>query len=206
MSGMKVLFLDHDGVICLYKNWASRTKKRAQWRRLFPTAYANDERVPVKWRFDDFDSGAIKVLNQIIEQTGCEIVVSSDWRRNSSLEEMGEYYQLHGILKRPIDFTPVFDPNWRRDGFLPGSKEFPWSRTYELEQERYFEILKWLSLHPEVSNYCVVDDLDMGNTWKDYSGEGKRDWGFQNYVRTPLSTEGIKQLGIAQKIINILNN
>jgi len=206
MSGMKILFLDHDGVICLYKNWASRTKKRAQWRRLFPTAYANDERVPVKWRFDDFDPGAIKVLNEIIEQTGCQIVVSSDWRRNSTLEEMGEYYQLHGILKRPIDFTPVFDWSWKGDGFLPGSNEFPWSRTYELEQERYFEILKWLSLHPEVDKYCVVDDLDMGNTWKDYSGEGKRDWGFQNYVRTPLSTEGIKQLGLLQKIINILNN
>jgi hypothetical protein len=36
--------------------------------------------VDVKYRFDYFDKKAIKVLNQVLEETGAEIVVSSDWR------------------------------------------------------------------------------------------------------------------------------
>ena len=41
---MRILFLDHDGVICFGK---------------------------------DFDKKAVKVLNQIIEKSDCEIIVNS---------------------------------------------------------------------------------------------------------------------------------
>ncbi len=30
---MKVIFLDHDGVICLSNNWGGRTKKWAKWEK-----------------------------------------------------------------------------------------------------------------------------------------------------------------------------
>jgi predicted nucleotide-binding protein (sugar kinase/HSP70/actin superfamily) len=36
----------------------------------------NDPDVEVKYRFDNFDKKAIKVLNQVLEETGAEIVVS----------------------------------------------------------------------------------------------------------------------------------
>ena len=35
------------------------------------------------WIFDRFNDKAIKVLNEIIEATDCEIVISSDWRFHS---------------------------------------------------------------------------------------------------------------------------
>ena len=36
---------------------------------------------------DDFDSKAVKLLNRILDETGAEIVVSSDWRNWSTLEQ-----------------------------------------------------------------------------------------------------------------------
>mgnify|MGYP000985782043 CR=1 FL=1 len=41
---------------------------------------------------------AVKVLNEVLEQTGAELVVSSDWRLHATLEELGEYYLSKGIL------------------------------------------------------------------------------------------------------------
>ena len=37
-------------------------------------------------------------------------------------------------------------------------------------------------------------------------GEMEMDWGLTNFVLTPKSTEGIKQSGIKEKIINYLTN
>ncbi len=74
---MKVLFLDHDGVICLSTEWGGRFKKQKKWggRKM---SMSNGE-VPLEYRFDNFNKKAVKVLNEILEETGAEIVVSSDW-------------------------------------------------------------------------------------------------------------------------------
>jgi len=82
---MKVIFLDNDGVICLSSNWGSRLKKQ---KKLGNKPVFNDNnQLPVEYRFDNFDVKAVKLLNQILETTGAEIVVSSDWRLHASLEE-----------------------------------------------------------------------------------------------------------------------
>jgi len=70
----KVIFLDNDGVICLAHNWGSRFKK--QKRSI--AEIVSDRDLPVEERFDNFDQKAIKVLNQILEETDAELVVSSD--------------------------------------------------------------------------------------------------------------------------------
>ena len=75
---MKVIFLDHDGVICLADNWGGRSKKWAQYRSANPESSRDMGQAPVEYRFDNFDQKAIKVLNEILEETGAEIVVSSD--------------------------------------------------------------------------------------------------------------------------------
>jgi hypothetical protein len=102
---MKVIFLDNDGVICLASNWGSRYKKRKQtYTKDNPMSM--DIEPPVEYRFDDFDTKAIKVLNDILTETGAEIVVSSDWKRHAAVEELGDYYTSQGIIKRPIAKTP----------------------------------------------------------------------------------------------------
>ena len=87
---MKVLFLDNDGVICLSNNWGGRAKKWAKYRSENPNSSNDKKDAPVDVRFDDFDEKAIKVLNSILEETGAEIVVSSDWRFHANLEELGD--------------------------------------------------------------------------------------------------------------------
>ena len=194
---MKVIFLDHDGVICLSTEWGGRFKKQNKVGRKLSQSILS---LPVDARFDNFNKKAIKVLNDILEITGAEIVVSSDWKKWANVEELGEYYEQQGINKKPISFTKNLN-----DCEIP--QNFPWSRTYDLEQSRSLEIKQYLKDHPEITHWVAVDDLNMGipqthETW----GEIQMDWGLTNFVLTPKASEGIKQTGIKEKIINFLNN
>ena len=196
---MKVIFLDHDGVICLSDNWGGRYKKQKKWggRKLSMT----NREVPLEYRFDDFDKKAVKVLNSILEETNADIVVSSDWKNYATVEELGLYYEQQGVIKKPIDFTP-----WSHqcDWHLKEYTEFPWSREFDLEQCRCIEIRQYLINYPEITHWVAVDDLRMGKTGLHYSMEYEHDWGLDNFVHTPKGNEGIKQNGIKEKIINHL--
>ena len=189
---MKVIFLDLDGTICLSNNWGGRSKKWAKYRSENPetSKFIND--APVEVRFDDFDKKAIKVLNEILEETGAEIVVSSDWRCHANLEELGEYFISQGILKKPVGVTKML-------GQCNQPENYPWSRKWDLEQSRSLEILQYLYDHPEVTQWVAIDDLNMGK-----NGESWKNWGLDNFVLTPVSSEGIKQSGIKDKILKFL--
>jgi hypothetical protein len=198
---MKILFLDNDGVICLSNNWGERAKKWANFKRDNPDVEFTDR--PVQCRFDDFDSKAVKVLNEILEQTGAEIVVSSDWRLHANLEELGEYYESQGIIKRPIAVTDIF-----KDIFPKEWNAFRYRA--ELELERSMEIGHWLENHPEVTHWVAVDDLNMSPEFlSKYFSNSENDTknpGLSNFVLTPRSREGIKQSGVKEKIIKFLTN
>jgi hypothetical protein len=195
---MKVIFLDNDGVICLSNNWGSRHKKQNKWggRKLSMSMSS----IPIEYRFDNFDEKAVKILNEILEETDAEIVVSSDWQNFATLDELGEYYESQGIIKRPIGVTKEVGALE-----LEGLKDFPWHRGFDLEQHRSLEILQWLKHHPEVTNWVAVDDLNMGkHVEASYYDAHDRDWGLTNFVWTPRINEGIKQSGVSEKIINFL--
>lgn len=199
---MKILFLDNDGVICLSNNWGSRSKKRSKYRSENPNSSDSKKEVPVEYRFDDFDTKAIKVLNEIIEKTGCEIVVSSDWRYHANLEELGYYYMKQGVIKKPIAVTDIF-----QDIFPKEWNAFRFRA--DLELERSMEIGHWLENHPEVTHWVAVDDLNMSSEFlsKYFSdGESDKNPGLSNFVLTPKSSEGIKQCGIKEKIIKYLKD
>jgi hypothetical protein len=156
----KILFLDHDGVICLQRNWGSRIKSQA--------------------KFDKFDDKAVKVLNEVIQETNCDIVVSSDWRLYGTLEELQQLYTERGILKTPIATTRLYP-------LFFGSQTWP-------ERNRASEILEWVKDNlTEDDRWVAVDDLPM------------TEYIPVNFVYTPYITEGIKQTGIKQKIIAKLN-
>jgi hypothetical protein len=166
---MKIIFLDHDGVICLSTEWGSRFK--------------NGDGLDSS--FDRFNQKAIKVLNQILDETGADIIVSSDWRHHTSLEQMQELYKIRGIKKSPIGYTES----------IVDIKGLDY-----LEHNRQVEIRYWLSQHPEVTHWVAIDDLDMSPEFcKKYESEG-----LTNFVLTPRSKEGIKQSGIKEKILKFL--
>lgn len=192
---MKVIFLDHDGVICLSNNWGGRTKKWAKYRSENPDSSKEKKDAPVSFRFDDFDTKSVKVLNEILEETGAEIVVSSDWKLHATLEELGEYYELHGIIKKPIALTPNLGQcNWYNN------MVWVWSPRWELEMIRVIEIKQYLHDHPEITHWVSVDDLNMGKNGEEWKDE----WAIDNFVLTPKSNEGIKQSGVKEKIKNYL--
>lgn len=172
---MKVLFLDHDGVICLSTQWGGRFKKKG---------YDSNPETPLDIRMDSFDSKAVKVLNSIIEETECEIVVSSDWKNWGNLDQMKEMYITRGI-KPPIDLTPNM-----KDFDEGGFGMLKWKNLYEAI--RVIEIEKWLEEHPEVTRWVAVDDMNLSK--------------LDHFVMTTKPyNEGIKQSGIKEKIINFLS-
>lgn len=193
---MKVIFLDNDGVICLADNWGGRSNKKREYNKKgIPLV---DGKYPVEYRFDNFDKKAVKVLNEIIELTDAEIIVSSDWRYQASVEELGDYYESQGIIKRPIDCTP------RTEDIDPEV----WNKRFRframLEEERAFEITYMLGVMPSISHWVAVDDLFMGRKFKAPGYTIEYDWGLSNFVHTPRSREGIKQSGVKEKILKFL--
>jgi hypothetical protein len=200
---MRVIFLDHDGVICLSHNWGSRSRKARKYMEEkeiseYSQTILDEGKRPLEIRFDNFDPKAIKVLNQIIEESGAEIVVSSDWKRWADVGEMGEYYESQGIIKKPIAFTPDLQEctNYPED--------FPWSNVWDLEQTRSIEIQQYLLDHPEVTHWVAIDDLHMGKEFKDGNRIYDHPWGLENFVHTKRSNEGIKQSGIKEKVLKFL--
>jgi hypothetical protein len=184
-----VLFLDNDGVLCLSNNWGGRQKKWQKFKKLNPDVSLLSQ-APVDVRFDDFDKKAVKVLNQVLEETGAEIVVSSDWKLHATLDELGEYYLSQGISKKPIDMTPNLG-----DFDSTTNDLFMWKGW--LEKKRILEIQQYLELNPNVEKWVAVDDLNM-------SPEFNGGYGLNNFVLTPRMTEGIKQSGIKEKLIDFL--
>jgi hypothetical protein len=132
-----------------------------------------------------------------LEETGAEIVVSSDWKRWANLEEMGEYYEAKGIIKKPIALTPNL-------GQCTWYNNWAWSSDWDLEMTRVIEIKQYLHDHPEITHWVSIDDLDMGKTGVKWGSEFEHDWALDNFVLTPKSMEGIKQSGIKDKILKFL--
>ncbi len=198
---MKVIFLDNDGVICLSNNWGGRKKKWARYRSENPDSSTFVGDAPVEVRFDNFDEKAVKVLNEILEKTGAEIVVSSDWRYHAKLEELGDYYESQGIIKRPIATTS------RTEDIDPTLWQVLRFRA-DLEMERYIEIQHFVDSHPDITHWVAIDDLDMSvkflSTHFTNRKEESKKPGLTNFVHTPQSNEGIKQCGIKDKILSFL--
>jgi len=171
---MKVLFLDHDGVICLSSEWGGRFKKKG---------FDSNPETPMDIRMDNFNKKAVKVLNEIIEKTGCEIVISSDWKLHGTLDQMKEMYITRGI-KPPIDYTPDM-----KDFDEGNNQLLKWRNQYNTV--RVHEINEYLKNHPEVTHWVAVDDMDLSE--------------LSNFIMTKKPyTEGIKQSGIKDKILKFL--
>ncbi len=156
---MRIIFLDLDGVICTSSCYG-RGKDN-------------------KWDSYMFDHKAVAVLNFILQETGAEIILTSDWRNTYTLQEMREIFCHNNVIKGPIGFTPSLT-------------------TYtgtNLEGGRADEIESWIKTHAwkDDIKWVAVDDLNMDERL------------FPNFVLCPKESEGIKQLGVKEKILEKLN-
>lgn len=137
---MKIIFLDIDGVICLSREWGSRSRKIKRWE-----LEGGEGKPPVNIRFDDFNGIAVNVLNDIILTSGADLVISSDWRLYATLSEMKDLFHQFGVIKGPIDFTPELQTTTKHANI------------------RVDEINLWLSNHPDVTNWVAIDDMDLSD-------------------------------------------
>lgn len=155
---MKIIFLDIDGVICTSACYGVGKNN--------------------KWGAYMFDPKCVALLNFILQETGAEIILSSDWRNQYTLQEMREIFAHNFVLKGPIGFTPSI-------------------KTYtgmNLEGGRADEIEMWIKIHAWKGDikWVAVDDLNMDERL------------FPNFVLCPREQEGIKRTGIKEKILEKL--
>ena len=112
---MKVLFLDVDGVL----NKANTKEKTATGCSFVEDIF-------------------VRRLKNIVDQTGCEIVLSSDWRYDAHTELIPELDELEDKLSEYglalYDFTPV------------------------INNHRGQEIQSWLDAHTDVGSFVILDD------------------------------------------------
>jgi hypothetical protein len=106
---------------------------------------------PVCWstgkpELNDFDKSAVKNINDIISETDCEIVVSSDWKLWVNLSEMQRFYRRQGLIKVPIGYTP--------------DKSSEIKSRDDIARLRVEEIKEWLHDN-DVSTWVAIDDLDL---------------------------------------------
>lgn len=116
---MKVLFLDIDGV-CNSRAYLYRLRAKNKNATL--------------WH--GIDPEAVKLVRRIIDQTKCDVVLSSTWR----LYEDGRA-QVRRDVCSFIDCTKDLQAGAKR-GVV----------------ERGLEVQEWLDRHPSVQQYAIVDD------------------------------------------------
>lgn len=131
---MKVLMLDFDGVL-----------NSAQSAELYYGLLREDKSNFITFKSDlaedatssDFCPIAVSNLNYILKNIpDLKIVVSSFWRWGRDVEALREIFTWLGLpADRIIDVTPIIH------GVARGT-----------------EILKWLELNPECTEYAVIDD------------------------------------------------
>lgn len=134
----KILFLDIDGVLNSF-----------HWHIWF-----NAQRTSDSHEFwNDIDPHAVACLNEIVERSQCEVVLSSTWRKGHTLESMNKILKFRGFRGTLIGNTNESSFWCERAGI------------HRHEHERGLEIEDWLRNNVEDLSACSVvildDDSDM---------------------------------------------
>jgi len=126
---MKVIFLDHQGVMRITKN-------------------------PEPGILCDFDTECVKVLNSILEtDNDIQIVVSSDWKCWVNLEDMRIFYAKQGIIKIPLDYTPTnkrqnkyeYTRSTEIKDWLSNNIVSHWVAIDDLDMKNYLSNFVWIT-------------------------------------------------------------
>lgn len=130
---MKVIFLDFDGVLNSAGSFLLENSIRKDNKRRIGV------KGPVNETFSHVSAANFQaVLDKYREVS---VVISSTWRELFSLDWLkAKLEEYHIDSSRVIGVTPV--DRWMGN--------------------RGIEIRQWLSLHPEVTHYVIIDDNDWG--------------------------------------------
>lgn len=148
IKGLKIIFLDFDGVINGYSPTTFKIYDIAEKLKLIEI---------LRKYHDIFGVHILKVyrLAQIVRHTGAKVVISSSWRRGFY------YYNLEDHEKEPSSKDKTLEKMhflFRRFG-IQVIGITPTADTSEYNSHREFEIKKWLEDYPyNVASFVVLDD------------------------------------------------
>jgi hypothetical protein len=158
---MKLLYVDIDGPLATDE--CSKTVYHTKWH---PRLYK-------------MNPNCVVALNEIIVETECDMIVSSDWRKSFSIEELGEIFEWNGIVKKPIGVTSLDCVSMSNSAL---------NRIHQIKQSLS-------DLKP--TTWAVIDDLPMGI--QNYT------MGIPNVVFCdPI--EGLAAKNKKEEVVNILNH
>lgn len=135
----KIIFIDIDGPLA----WGT-------WNdgKVTITGGVEDFTIPYPWVKEDCDA-----LQKICEETNADLVVSSDWKKHFTFNQLKRIFWHYGITAgRLVDITTHQDL-WNK-----------MSRT-SLDHERALEVAKW-ARDNKISNWIAIDDLDLYHNFK----------------------------------------
>jgi len=150
MGQVPIIFLDLDGVLNSFRlllqlSRTDPTEEEVEYATKIATKYYHG--YPVDMLIHDLrsiDPLCVEYLNQIIEASDADAVLSSTWRFSHSISGLQKLLEFRGFKGELIDITPV---NVKSPAKLRG-----------------YEIQAWLDLNPEVESMVILDDdTDMAH-------------------------------------------
>jgi len=135
----KIIFIDVDGPLA-WGTWMDGRVTLSEQNNTFT--------IPYPWVEED-----CQALKKILNETKAKLVLSSDWRKHYSFNQMRRIFSYYGINEWDlIDFTTQQDL-WNK-----------MSRT-SIDWERASEIVKWVNEN-KIKDWIAIDDLDLANQFK----------------------------------------
>ena len=110
----------------------------------------------------DWSKDAVNYLKEVLEEYDAKIVISSDWREQGeptvraflAIYDMETYF--YGMLDG-ISYCPPTERQERTRSYFLSLR-----KNHEPYDERAADIRDYLDVHPEITAYVTVDDLDLG--------------------------------------------
>lgn len=153
MNYKKVIFLDIDGVIQPYNaNQRFMVNRKSLIERIsfeYQTDYNQYDEFDVAAVYYDWNMEAISIINYIIDKTNAYLVISSNWRNHLFPNKMKDLLKIHNLDIFYLGDTPdiISIPNYKN--------------KLKLYHYKVIEILAYLEQNPDITNYVVIDDLDL---------------------------------------------
>lgn len=140
--------------------------------------------------------GSIAVLNEVIRETGADIVVSSDRRRDIFVNGL----DIDDEITEKIARLEIFLNSIGVEGKVVGTTpETEFTNSMFLERDRGREIDEYLATNNITDSYVVVDDIPVFNGM---APETRKD---NRFIHTKFYL-GLKEKGIKEQMIKILRN
>lgn len=136
MENKKYIILDLDGVVTTI-NESMNIETALYWKD-----NPSMKELNVQYPFNEY---CVKILNEILKETNAEIILSSDWKKRKTLEQLDIIFKYNNVIKSPIDITPNYRDNY---------SNFEYARSMEIVHYLAENII-------DINNIVILDDLNL---------------------------------------------